>query len=128
MQKSDEIPFGACSPPQSKPKELQVETRDTKPSLSTTVTELDLIPDQMAPGIFEFQEESKTCESLLVDFEKQKTKLNFKYNPTYEHELVTDQSFRTAGLMGLIYSTQEYKYDSLNDLLKICIQLDKKFF
>jgi len=71
MQKSDEIPFGECSPLlQSKPKQLQVESKDTKRQLSTTVTELDLIPDQTAPGVFEFEEESKTCESLLLDFEK----------------------------------------------------------
>lgn len=60
--------------------------------------------------------------------EKEKQRLTFRYNPTLEHELVTDQSFRTAGLMGLIYSTQDYTYDSLNDLLKVCKQLDQKFY
>jgi hypothetical protein len=30
--------------------------------------------------------------------------------------------------MALIHSTTDYKYDSLNDLLKICKQLDMKFY
>jgi hypothetical protein len=30
--------------------------------------------------------------------------------------------------MGLIYSTNDFKYESLNDLLKLCKKLDQNFY
>lgn len=84
MLNTDEIPFGSSSPIKT---ETKLERKETRSTLSTTVSELDLIPEQAAPEIFEFQEETKNFD---VENEKEKQKLNFKYNPSYEHELITD--------------------------------------
>jgi hypothetical protein len=53
--KNDEIPFGACvSPSQNKAKQVTAEASEARNHNSTAVSELDLIPDQKAPQIFEF--------------------------------------------------------------------------
>ena len=66
--KNDEIPFGACvalSP--KKTKQITIEQSDTRNDHSTAISELDLIPHQKAPQIFEFQEEEKNAENALLE-------------------------------------------------------------
>jgi hypothetical protein len=51
----DEIPFGACAPQTLHlAKKATAEVFDARDHNSTAISELDLIPDQKVPQIFEF--------------------------------------------------------------------------
>ena len=54
--------------------------------------------------------------------------MSYKFNPAYNHEMVTEQSFRPAGAMDLIYDLQGAQYSCLKDLDKLCRKLDLGFY
>ena len=54
--------------------------------------------------------------------------MSYKFNPAYNHEMVTEQSFRPAGAMDLIYDLQGAQYSCLKDLDRLCRKLDLGFY